>query len=123
MSDYGVEFPNIIDFISHNEGVCNLHIVQFEKLTDELLLKLQDKLNHYLAYALDGQLQDDFPDLPKMEICIHLWLAHEPDDETLKFLDKVAYSCSIEGVEFVTEMGTPAQFDDPLLQDTVQNLS
>ncbi len=113
MNNYGVEFPNIIDFISHNEGVCNLHIVQFELLTDELLLKLQDKLNHYLGYALDGQLEAEFPDLPKMQIRIQLWLAHEPDNDALRFLDKVAYTCSIEGVELVTEMGKPAFDDQP----------
>ena len=38
MSNYGVEFPNVIDFVSHNEDVCNLHVVQFDFLTDELLL-------------------------------------------------------------------------------------
>jgi hypothetical protein len=78
MSKYGVNYPNQIDLISHNEGVCNLHVVQSEELTDELLLKLQDKLNHYLAYALDGQLQEDFSNLPKKQIRIQLWLQHLP---------------------------------------------
>ena len=113
-----MEFPNVIDFVSHNEDVCNLHVVQFEFLTDELLLKLQDKLNHYLAYALDGQLEAEFPDLPKLQIRIQLWLAQEPDDDTLKFLDKAAYACSVEGVEFITEMGAPA-FDNQPLKNTV----
>ncbi len=107
MSNYGVKFPDQIDLISHTEGVCNLHIVQLEFLTDELLLKLQDKLNHYLAYALDGQLDAEFPDLPKLQIRIQLWLTHEPDNDTLKFLAKAAYSCSVEGVEFTTEKGSP----------------
>ena len=89
-------------------ALCNLHIVQSEKLTDDRLFKLQDKLNHYLAFALDGQLEDEFPNLHNMQIRIQLWLQHEPDDEALKFLDKVAYTCSVEGVELVTEMGSPA---------------
>ena len=114
MSNYGVKFPNVIDFISHNEGVCNLHIVQTEQLTDERLLKLQDKFNHYLTYALDGQLEAEFPNLPKLQIRIQLWLKHEPDNDTLKYLDKAAYSCSIEGIELVTEMGRPAFDIDPI---------
>jgi hypothetical protein len=118
MSNYGVKIPNVIDFISHKEGVCNLHIVQADELTDERLFKLQDKLNHYLTYALDGQLEAEFPDLPKLQIRIQLWLEHEPDNDTLKFLDKAAYSCSIEGVELVTEMGIPNFGIEPLT-DTV----
>jgi hypothetical protein len=118
MNKYGVNYPKQIDFISHNEAVCNLHIIQAEKLIDERLLKLQDKLNHYLAYALDGQLEVEFPDLPKLQIRIQLWLEHEPDNDALKFLDKVAYSCSVDGVELVTEMGSPG-FDTELLTETV----
>ncbi len=117
MSKYGVKYPNQIDLISHDEGVCNLHIVQAEELTDERLLKLQDKLNHYLTYALDRQLEAEFPDLPKLRILIQLWLEHEPDNDTLKFLDRAAYSCSIEGVELVTKMGTPAHINEPVLQE------
>ncbi len=81
--------------------------MQSEQLGGDLLLKLQDKLNHYLAYILDGQLQDDFPNLAEMQICIQLWLQHEPDDETLKFLDKVTYTCSVEGIALTTEIGSP----------------
>ena len=117
MTKYGVSIPDQIDLISHNEGVCNLHIVQSEELTDELLLKLQDKLNHYLAYALDGQLQDDFPNLPKMQIHIQLWIQHRLDDEALKFLEEVAYTCSNEGVELATEIGSP-DFDIEALTET-----
>ena len=44
-------------------------------------------------------LKEEFPDLPKLQIRIQLWLAQEPDDGTLKFLDKAAYACSVEGVD------------------------
>jgi len=63
MSKNGAKYPEVIDFLTEKDGVCSLYIVQSTPLDDGLTLKLQEKINNYLAFALDGQLAKEYPDM------------------------------------------------------------
>ena len=58
---YGTEHPNKIDTIATKDEKVILSIIQADAIDDDNLIQLQEKINNYLAYILDGQLDNDFP--------------------------------------------------------------
>ncbi len=55
-----------------------------------LLPELQDKLNTYLGYALDGRLACDYPAYAQKEVHIELRTQYPPSPREQQFLDIVA---------------------------------
>jgi len=105
MSKNGARHPEVIDFLTHKDNVCSLYIVQSEPLTDELTLKLQEKINNYLTYALDGQLDEQYPDLRNMKLRIQIDINDEPEGIAAEFLEKVRPIIEEEGIEFKIQVG------------------
>lgn len=100
----GVSAANVIDIVAHNaqEDVVILSMVEDRPWdgTKERLLQLQTKLNNYLSYALDGQLDKDYPDLSGKPVRIELHTNAEPDATTLGFLNQALPMLEAEGVKF-----------------------
>jgi len=67
----------------------------------ERLPDLQAKLNTYLAYALDGQLHEDYPQVVGRTIRFRLHYQHPPTSREQEFIDLVRreYLAS-EGIEW-----------------------
>ena len=105
MSNSGAEYPEVIDYLTEKDGVCSLYIVQITPLDDELTLKLQEKINNYLAFALDGQLAKEYPDMAGMKLRIQLELQYPPEGLAAEFLDKVTPHVEAEGVGFYVQVG------------------
>jgi len=105
MNKYGAQHTEVIDFITQKDNVCALYIIQSESLTDELTLKLQEKINNYLTYALDGQLDKEYPDLRNMKLRIQIDLQHKPEGVAAEFLEKVKPHIEEEGIEFSIQVG------------------
>jgi hypothetical protein len=57
--------PGVIDFVAHDPKTDEVMLVMVEGRQwgnrGELLPELQTKLSTYLTYALDGQLNEDYP--------------------------------------------------------------
>lgn len=74
--------PNVIDLVSHDPDTDTVTLSMVEERPwdqdGDLLLELQEKLNTYLAYALDGQLERDYPAMKGKAICFCLCYDHEP---------------------------------------------
>ncbi len=104
---YGTDHPNRIDVIAENDGVCYLYVIQADHLDDERTLALQDKLNNYLAFILDGQLEQEFPDKANLRKVVRVELKHSPPDLAADFLVAVGGTFEAEGIGF--EYGV---FDD-----------
>ena len=105
MSKYGAQHPELIDFLTQKDDVCSLYIVQSDPLDDELTLKLQEKINNYLAYALDGQLAEEYPDMANMKLSIEIEIQHQPEGVAAEFLDRVRPVIEAEGLEFHIRIG------------------
>lgn len=105
MSKYGAQHPEVIDFIAHKDNVCSLYIVQNDPLDGELTLKLQEKINNYLAFSLDGQLAREYPDMAKMKLRIEIEIQHKPEGVAAKFIEKVRPIIEAEGLEFLVKIG------------------
>ena len=86
---YGINFQNKIDVCAINEGVCILSIIQYELIDDSNIELLQSKLNHYLSYILDGQLEQDEPKKSALPKQIELIVGHEPTNSLTSFIDQL----------------------------------
>ena len=103
---YGTDHPNQIDLLGTSEGVCFLAIIQAEPLDPESTLRLQDKINHYLTYILDGQMLEENPSLASLPKVIQLHLQHEPTGIATEFLERVSSVLAQEGVGFEVEISS-----------------
>ncbi len=64
------------------------------------LFQLQEKLNAYLSFILDGELQESFPDLAAKSVGIQLRTAHDPDAKALEFISRVREQLALQQITF-----------------------
>lgn len=100
---HGVEHADVVDTLFHDsdEGVVTLVMVENRPWegSDLQLFQLQEKLNAYVSFALDGEMHDDYPAMRGLPVRIRLDCAAEPDDRTLQMLEMVAEQLSFQGIE------------------------
>lgn len=97
---YGTNYPGMVDLIAEKDGVCYLYVVQSDELDDEKTLALQDKLNNYLSFILDGQLKEEYPDKALLRKVVRIELQHQPTGIAAKFLERVRPVFEVAGVCF-----------------------
>ena len=86
MRKVGSAYPNSIDLITQSEEEVRLVIVEEEALDDEAALALQEKLNNYLSYALDGELLKQYPAISSKQVIIRVEFWARPTAFILEFL-------------------------------------
>ena len=101
---YGTAHPDKVDLIGEEGGICYLHVIQTDELDDERTLLLQTKLNNYLAFILDGQLDDEHPDKASLKKVVRVHLQHEPSGVANQFLSMVGEVFQRENVGFEYEL-------------------
>ena len=98
----------IIDYIAEDPqtGVIILAIVETRKWDGSRarMMELQDKLNKYLAFALDGEMARRYPDMSGKPLRIELFCKDDPDPETQKFLDFAKRKLSEDHIEFAATL-------------------
>ena len=89
----GVETPTVIDFVGYDPKSEKLTLAMIEERnwdgSDERLLQLQEKINYYLSFVLDGQLSRTYPDYKNKQVVFQLNCSFPPDESTRTFLDQV----------------------------------
>ena len=103
---YGTDFPDQVDLVTVEDGVCYLYVVQSDELDGERTLALQTKLNNYLAFILDGQLEEAYPEKAQLPKVIRIELLHRPEGVAAEFLDKVAPHIKKEGIGFEVKLNS-----------------
>ena len=97
--------PATIDIVTEHsrDGYVALIMIEDEGWAEPLksLEQVQAKLNTYLSYALDGQLQADHPDLADQRVRVQLDTTTLPPQSVAQFLKRIAGACKDSGVEFV----------------------
>jgi hypothetical protein len=87
MTRNGIQHPQVIDLVTQTEdGTYILILVEAEPLDRSHALLLQDKLNNYLGFALDGQLERSYPSAKGQAVRIRIDLYAEPDGFIFEFL-------------------------------------
>jgi hypothetical protein len=104
----GIEHAGVIDFLGFDTGASEVVLVMVERRPwhniEEQLFQLQEKLNAYLSFALDGEMVEVYPQFAGKPLKIRLECAEPPVEETLDFLQHVYEQSSLQGITFEVEV-------------------
>lgn len=95
----------VIDVITHDSksGEYKLIIVEAHKFdgTQTKLGALQEKINNYLIFILDGEMDKTYPASKGKPKCIQIDYSHDLDKSTLEFLNKIKHRFQDENIRFL----------------------
>jgi hypothetical protein len=101
----GLDHPGVLDACAFDarSGRVVLALFATEPWRGQQVgLKLQEKLNAYASFALDGEMSEQMPELATKPLCIQLRTVHEPDEQILGFLQMVREQLSFQDVTLET---------------------
>lgn len=100
----GLEQPGVLDAIAHDTRTNEVVLAMFETrpwtLGDLQLYQLQEKLNAYASFILDGELAETYPELKDKKVVIHLRTRHEPSVRALDMVAKVREQLAFQNIGF-----------------------
>lgn len=108
----GVEYAEVIDLLTHDPHAGKVELVMFEGRPwdggEEQLFQLQEKLNAYISFALDGELADTYPELANQPLSVVLRCLEMPPSEAVEFLAKVREQVALQGIDLVVSYAREA---------------
>jgi hypothetical protein len=113
----GVDNPQVVDLVARSaDGSLLLVMVEHRPWdgSDERLQQLQDKVNAYLAFALDGELEREFPGHTAAGLTLLLRCIEAPDAMVRGLVPALRQALAPLGVRFEVQVeGEPAMWRDP----------
>jgi len=108
----GVEFAEVIDLLTQDSQSGKVELVMFEGRPwdggEEQLFQLQEKLNAYFSFALDGEMADSYPELANRPLSVVLRCLEMPPSEAVEFLAKVREQVALQGIDLVVSYAREA---------------
>lgn len=105
MTKSGIAHPKVVDVVVQDaaNGRWKLILVETSEWvgSPDQLLKLQEKLNNYLIFALDGEMARVYPESAGKPVVIQIDSYSEPDEKTREFLSIVRGKMRSEGIELL----------------------
>jgi len=90
MTPKGVAHPGVLDAFAYDARRDTLVLAMYETRAwdggETQLFQLQEKLNAYASFILDGEMTDSFPQYADRPVEIQLRASHEPDEVALRLL-------------------------------------
>ncbi len=100
----GLENTAVLDAFAHDTERDILILAMFElrpwDLGELQLFQLQEKINAYLSFLLDGELEESFPHLKEKPVRIELRTLQEPSNEALGFIERVQEQIAHQNISF-----------------------
>ena len=100
----GLEHPGVLDALAHDSRADKVVLAMYELRPwtgeDFQLFQLQEKLNAYVSFVLDGELLENFPDLAAKTVEIQLRTLHDPDAKALEFISRVREQLALQKITF-----------------------
>ena len=104
MGETGVEHTESIDLVMQHGETGEFMLIMIESRewdgSHDRLVQLQDKLNTYLTYALEGQFHAEHPESEGCDIRIHLDCEYPPDAVSEGFLDAAREAIAEHDIQF-----------------------
>jgi hypothetical protein len=102
----GLEHPAVLDAFAHDKRRDTLVLAMYEIRPwtgDEAhILQLQEKLNAYASFILDGEMAEAFPQFVGKPVEVQLRTRHQPDPLTLGFLNQAKDQLSLQQITIET---------------------
>jgi hypothetical protein len=110
---FGVENPRGLDALAFDGETGEAVLIMVEPRSwdgsEERLFQLQEKINAYLSFALDGEMTDAFPHLAGKPVRLQLDCAMPPDAMTEHFIGRVREQIGFQEMKFAVRIvGEPA---------------
>lgn len=100
----GLEHAGVLDFFGFNPASGEVLAVMVEKRPwnqPELqLFQLQEKLNSYLSFILDGEMLETYPQFEGKPVRLRLECANRPGPEFTRFLEVVREQVALQEIAF-----------------------
>ena len=109
----GLENPGVLDAFAHDTREDKLVLAMYETRPwqgeERQLLQLQEKLNAYLSFALDGELAGAFPQLAGKPLEIQLRTIHEPEETAWDLIRRIREQLGFQQIKFDVVQITDAE--------------
>jgi len=100
----GLENPGVLDAFAHDTRADKLVLSMYESRPwageESQLFQLQEKLNAYVSFVLDGELKEAFPHLAGKPAEIQLRTVHEPDARALDLIARIREQLALQLIAF-----------------------
>jgi hypothetical protein len=100
----GVENAKVVDLISVDELSGKVVLTMIERrpwgASDRQFQQIEEKINRYMGYALDGFLAEHYPQYEGKGVQIRLECAEEPHGDAVLFVQAAARAATDHGLEF-----------------------
>lgn len=101
-SPRGVEFAHVIDIIAEDANTGEVTLIMLEPRpwdgSELRLFQLQEKINAYLSFALDGEMVESFPQFAGKKIRLQLDCVGFPENDVVGFLSMVRDQIAFQGI-------------------------
>jgi len=99
----GIEDAHTIDGIGEDAKTGEAVLVMVEtrpwKGSDARLFQLQEKINAYLSFALDGEMAESFPNLAGKTLRLQIDSPAMPDARTSDFLETIREQIAFQEIK------------------------
>jgi hypothetical protein len=104
----GVQNPTLMDLITLDPASDRVVMAMFERrawgASPRQLHEIEEKINRYLGYALDGFLVQHYPQYHLKRVQIRLDCAEAPRGEALAFVEAAQRAANAQGIDFVVNV-------------------
>jgi len=112
----GVAHPGVLDAFAYDSRRDTLVLAMYETRPwdggEHQLYQLQEKLNAYASFILDGEMVDSFPQYADRPVEIQLRSRHEPNEVAMRLLDQAREQLELQQIRLevilVDAEGDPA---------------
>jgi len=88
MSNIGISHPSVLDLITQSDKEIRLILIEDRALSNEDAPLLQEKLNNYVGYALDGELLKNYPESQDKQVVLRVEFNAQPAQLIKEFMRK-----------------------------------
>lgn len=101
-SPRGVEFAHVIDLIADDTNTGEVTLIMLEQRpwdgSELRLFQLQEKINAYLSFALDGEMLEAYPQFANRKLRLQLDCVGMPGNDVVGFLSMVRDQIAFQGI-------------------------
>jgi hypothetical protein len=107
----GVENAMMLDLVTVDPESSRVVLAMVERrpwgASDRQLTQIEEKINRYLGYVLDGFLAEQYPQYQGKEVLIRLDCAEAPQGEASRFVAAAQHAIESHGLFFSVNVVAP----------------
>lgn len=105
----GVQNATILDLIALDAGTVVLAMIERRAwgASPQQFRQIEEKINRYLGYALDGFLAEHYPQYQGLPVKIRLDCAEAPHGDAVAFVEAARDAIERQGIGFAVNVAPP----------------